>query len=66
MRDRAMKCSICESPNVAVIAHTLGDNGIVDHLLCAKCDEYCRPDSFVATPPAYVRPDSNGAFISWD
>lgn len=58
-----MKCEVCQSPDVSVIAHMSGG---VKWLLCAPCDRAARPDDFPATPPAYVHPDSNGAFISWD
>ena len=61
-----MVCEICQSPDVAVVAWFPGDSEMVRVLLCAPCDRRNRPDAFPPTPPAYVHPDSNGAFISWD
>ena len=38
-----MVCEICQSPDIAVVAHMSGG---VKMVLCAPCDRACRPDDF--------------------
>lgn len=50
-----MKCEVCQSPDVSVVAHMSGG---VKWLLCAPCDRACRPDDFPVE-------EWRGAYETW-